>query len=140
MLNEITNQILKKSIDKEYKGFEMTTKKLEQLLLKKRASFVDYPFGEEVAVFKVGSKMFALFNEQEIPLRINLKCEPNNALALRDIYESVIEGYHMNKKHWNTVILDGSIPLDVLQDMIDESYDLVVKKLTKKEKEKLSSF
>jgi len=118
----------------------MTVKKLEQLLLKKKASSLSFPFGEEVAVFKVSSKMFALFNTQQTPLQINLKCEPSNALALRDIYESVIEGYHMNKKHWNTVILDGSIPLDVLQDMIDESYDLVVNNLTKKEKEKLSSF
>ena len=118
----------------------MTSKKLEELLLCKEGSYIDFPFGEDVCVVKVASKMFALFNEKEPQLRVNLKCEPNNAIALRDIYESVIPGYHMNKKHWNTVILDESIPLEVLQDMIDESYDLVYEKLTKKEKEKLSSF
>ncbi len=116
----------------------MTQETIEAILLKKPSAKFDFPFGEDVMVFRIANKMFALLSLNDTPLRLNLKCEPNNAVALRDIYESVIPGYHMNKKHWNTVILDDSIPLENLQDMIDESYDLIFSKLTKKEKAQIA--
>jgi predicted DNA-binding protein (MmcQ/YjbR family) len=110
---------------------------LEKILLDKACSIKEFPFGDDVAVFKVKNKMFALYSFEENTIRLNIKCEPNDVIAYREIYECVIPGYHMNKKHWNTIILDGSMEEDILKDMITESYDLVVSKLTKKEKEEL---
>lgn len=81
--------------------------------------------------------MFALIPENETPLRINLKCDPEEAQILRGLHRSIIPGYHMNKEHWNTVILDGSIPNDLIYKMIDDSYDLVVKGFRKSDQEKL---
>ena len=89
------------------------------------------PFGPDVLVFKVGGKMFALAALDEMPTTVNLKCDPDWALDLRDRYEQVRPGYHMNKKHWNTVEIDGSIPDAELRKMIDHSYDLVVETLPK---------
>jgi predicted DNA-binding protein (MmcQ/YjbR family) len=89
------------------------------------------PFGEEVLVFKVGNKIFALLSLDEVPPTANLKCEPDLALELRDRYEEVRPGYHMNKKHWNTVELEGGIPTVELGKMIDHSYELVVASLPK---------
>ena len=97
------------------------------------------PFGPEHAVFKVGGKMFALLALDEIPPTANLKCDPDLALELRDRYEEVQPGYHMNKKHWNTVQIGGAIPGAELTKMIDHSYDLVVKALPKTQRERLSS-
>jgi predicted DNA-binding protein (MmcQ/YjbR family) len=85
------------------------------------------PFGPEVVVFKIGGKMFALAALDEVPTRVNLKCDPDLALDLRDRYEQVTPGYHMNKKHWNTVEIESGIPDGELRKMIDHSYDLVVK-------------
>ncbi len=116
----------------------MNLDKLEKILGEKKASIKEFPFGDEVMVFKVMNKMFALVLWQELPLKINLKCLPQDAIGYREIYDCVNEGYHMNKKHWNTVTLDGSMKDDILVDMIDESYDLIVGKLTKKEKEQLN--
>ncbi|HKP93678.1 MAG TPA: MmcQ/YjbR family DNA-binding protein [Chthoniobacterales bacterium] len=90
------------------------------------------PFGPEDIVFKVGGKMFALLALEEVPPRVNLKCDPDRALELRDRYEQVEPGYHMNKKHWNTVVLDGVIPDNEVKTMIDHSYELVAKRLPKK--------
>ena len=87
------------------------------------------PFGETVLVFKVGGKMFALMSLDEVPATANLKCDPDLALDLRDRYEQVRPGYHMNKKHWNTVEIDSRIPEAELRGMIDHSYDLVVQSL-----------
>jgi len=87
------------------------------------------PFGETVLVFKVAGKMFALMSLDEIPPTANLKCDPDLALELRDRYEQVRPGYHMNKKHWNTVEIEGGIPETELRKMIDHSYDLVVQSL-----------
>ncbi len=101
------------------------------LMLGKKGTTEDAPFGEETAVFKVMHKMFALAAWQETPLRITLKCDPDFALSLRDQYTAVTAGYYMNKKHWNTITLDGSIPDDEIFAMIDESYALVTKKLKK---------
>lgn len=89
------------------------------------------PFGEDVLVFKVGGKMFALVALDEVPATANLKCDPDLALELRDRYEQVRPGYHMNKKHWNTVEIDRGIPKSELLKMIDHSYDLVLKSLSK---------
>lgn len=101
-------------------------------LLSKPESYEDYPFGADVAVMKIHDKMFATYAQASDGLmRINLKCDPDEALALRDVFESVVPGHHMNKKHWNTVILDGSIPNAEIERMIDRSYGLVVKGLKK---------
>jgi predicted DNA-binding protein (MmcQ/YjbR family) len=87
------------------------------------------PFGETVLVFKVAGKMFALMSLDEVPATANLKCDPDLALELRDRYEQVRPGYHMNKKHWNTVEIEGSISETELHKMIDHSYGLVVQSL-----------
>jgi predicted DNA-binding protein (MmcQ/YjbR family) len=86
------------------------------------------PFGETVLVFKIGGKIFALAALVEVPARANLKCDPDLALELRDRYEQVRPGYHMNKKHWNTIEIEGGIPDAEIRKMIDHSYDLVAKK------------
>jgi predicted DNA-binding protein (MmcQ/YjbR family) len=87
------------------------------------------PFGETVLVFKVAGKMFALMSLDEVPATANLKCDPDLALELRDHYKQVRPGYHMNKKHWNTLEIEGGIPETELRKMIDHSYDLVVQSL-----------
>jgi predicted DNA-binding protein (MmcQ/YjbR family) len=89
------------------------------------------PFGPEVIVFKVGGKMFALASLDDVPPRVNLKCDPERALDLRDRYEVVQPGYHMNKMHWNTIMLSGGVPEAELRSWIDHSYELVAKKLPK---------
>lgn len=99
-------------------------------LLSKPGTTEERPFGPDTAVFKVRGKMFALVPDNK-PLRINLKCDPNEALFLRDMFTAVQPGYHMNKRHWNTVTCDDSIPADIFWRMVDDSYDLVVKTLSK---------
>jgi len=106
----------------------------EKYLLTKPASWKDFPFGPEVAVFKVKNKMFATLVINNQLANMNLKCDPYRAAALRDVYEAVIPGYHMNKLHWNTVILNGSISPKEIKKMIDHSYALVVNGLKKTEK------
>lgn len=86
---------------------------------------LDYPFGEDVAVYKVGDKMFALIQEGKDPVRISLKCDPVLAKILREKYDEVQEGYHLNKKHWNTIVLTGQLTWAEVQDLIRHSYDLV---------------
>lgn len=110
---------------------------LTDYLLAKPSAVEERPFGPDTMVFKVMGKMFALTTPGNDPLRVNLKCDPFLAQLLREKYEAVLPGYHMNKRHWNTIVLDGTIPQDEIQEMIDESYTLVVKGLKKKEKEKL---
>jgi predicted DNA-binding protein (MmcQ/YjbR family) len=97
------------------------------------------PFGETVIVFKVGGKMFALAALDEVPTTVNLNCDPDLALELRDRYEEVRPGYHMNKKHWNTVELGSGVPDAEIKRMIDHSYELVVRSLAKKERERLAA-
>ncbi|MCO7189767.1 MULTISPECIES: MmcQ/YjbR family DNA-binding protein [unclassified Pseudoalteromonas] len=110
-------------------------------LLNKPFSSVGQPFGPGVDVFKVKDKMFATlapgkYDEGEIRhWWLNLKCDPDEAHALRDIFDAVIPGYHMNKRLWNTVILDGSVPRGEIERMIDNSFLLVVQKMTKKQRE-----
>lgn len=98
-------------------------------LLSQPEAVEDYPFGPEAAVFKVRNKMFGLLMQGSGEARLNLKCDPDEALALRDIFPAVTPGYHMNKKHWNTVLLDGSVPEGEIERMIDNSYRLVVQGL-----------
>jgi predicted DNA-binding protein (MmcQ/YjbR family) len=88
-----------------------------------------FPFGPKTSVFKVAEKMFALSQLDADSLRVSLKCEPQLAEALRGAHAAVLPGYHLNKRHWNTVIIDGSLPDDTIRDMIEDSYDLVVSKL-----------
>jgi predicted DNA-binding protein (MmcQ/YjbR family) len=99
----------------------------------------DMPFGMDVLVFKVLNKMFALVAWQEEPLTVALKADPIDAVILRRQYPAVQPGYHLNKKHWNTVTLDGSIPEDELRRMIDDSYKLVVQGMSQGEQEKLKA-
>ena len=106
-----------------------------QYLLGKPEAMEDYPFGPDVAVMKVRDKMFATLGQEGGEGRMNLKCDPDQALALRDIFTAVLPGYHMNKKHWNTIKLDGSIPEGEIQRMIDHSFALVVGGLSKKVRE-----
>jgi predicted DNA-binding protein (MmcQ/YjbR family) len=102
-------------------------------------SVEDYPFGDGVAVFKVGGRMFALVPLEGSPGSVNLKCDPALAEELRARYAAVRPGYHQNKRHWNTVELDGSIDDDELREMIDHSYDLVVGQLPRAERARLQS-
>jgi predicted DNA-binding protein (MmcQ/YjbR family) len=99
--------------------------------LKKKEVTEDFPFGEETLVFKVAGKIFLLASLETIPLQINLKCEPEKAIELRETYDSVQPGYHMNKKHWNTIIIDGTISGNKIFEWIDKSYELVVAGLKK---------
>ena len=99
----------------------------------------DFPFDLRTLCVRVGDKIFLLADIHSEPLRINLKCDPGTAIDLREEFGSVTPGYHMNKVHWNTVMLDGSIPDDRLLWMIDHSYDLVFGKLKRSEKERISS-
>lgn len=110
---------------------------LRDYCLSKAGTTAEFPFGPEAEVFKVIGKMFALI-PMDAPLSISLKCDPALAEILRQTYPAVIPGYHLSKKHWNTISIDGSVPDDEVLEMIDHSYDLVVKGLKKSERERLA--
>ena len=110
----------------------MDLAQFREYCLSKPGAIEDTPFGPDVLVFKVGGKMFALAGLDAVPATANLKCDPDLALELRDRYEQVTPGYHMNKKHWNTVVLESGIPDAELRKMIDHCYELVTKKFTKR--------
>ncbi|MBX3100949.1 MAG: MmcQ/YjbR family DNA-binding protein [Bacteroidetes bacterium] len=97
----------------------------------------DFPFGEDTLVFRVGGKIYALLGTDARPLSINLKCDPDRAQELRARHPAVLPGYHMNKKHWNTVILDGSLPTSLVAELITHSRELVAASLSRKEREAL---
>ena len=109
----------------------MTLQEIHEYLLSFPETWLDFPFGEEVSVYKIGhsengkGKMFALIAENSKPVRISLKCDPILAEKLRQTYETVLPGYHLSKKHWNTILVTGQIPDDELKDFIRLSYDLV---------------
>jgi predicted DNA-binding protein (MmcQ/YjbR family) len=105
----------------------MDHKTVEDYILSMPNARLDYPFGEGVAVYKVGDKMFALISESKIPVSISLKCDPQLAETLRDKYETVMPGYHLNKKHWNTIVLTGQLPWEEVQGLIRHSYNLIAK-------------
>lgn len=109
----------------------MNIENLREYCISKKGVTESFPFDETTLVFKVMNKMFAL-TDLEGDLSVNLKCDPVKAIALREQYAAVKPGYHMNKKHWNTVLIDGSIPTDVIKQWIDDSYNLIVNSLTKK--------
>ena len=114
----------------------MTFEKLDSYLLSKKGATFDYPFDENVRVYRVMQKMFALTAEEQ-PIKVNLKCNPIYALELRNLYDSICAGYHMNKKYWNTITDDGDVDNELFFELIDHSYELIVSKLTKKQKERL---
>jgi predicted DNA-binding protein (MmcQ/YjbR family) len=96
-----------------------------------------FPFGPRTSVFKVAGKMFALSQLGESPLQVSVKCDPELAQGLRQAHAAVIPGYHLNKRHWNTVIIDGSLPDTAIRDMIEDSYDIVVSKLSRADRQAL---
>lgn len=103
----------------------MTHKEVEAYILSMPNTRLEYPFGEGVAVYKTGEHMFALVAEGKEPVNISLKCDPQLSTVLRERYETVMPGYHLNKKHWNTVVLTGQLPWEEVQALIRHSYDLV---------------
>lgn len=109
----------------------MDLAEFREYCLRKPSASEGTPFGPDVVVFKVGGRIFALASLDEVPARANLKCDPDLALELRDRYEQVTPGYHMNKKHWNTVEINTGISESELRKMIDHSYELVLKSLPK---------
>lgn len=115
----------------------MQLETLKAYCIGKQAATSDFPFGPETQVYRVMGKIFALVALTNTPLSINLKCDPTLAEILRQTYPAVIPGYHMNKRHWNTVILDGSIPEAEVYEMIDQSYELIVKSLPRTQREQL---
>lgn len=119
-------------------GHVMDYQSLVDFLMSKRGVTKDMPFDFETLCFRVRQKMFALMAWQDDPIVISLKCDPAEAIILRQTYPGITPGYHMNKKHWNTVVIDDRIPDFEIKRMIDTSYDLVVKSLSKEEKQALN--
>ena len=115
----------------------MKKEKLENYLSKFRGSEAGYPFGPEALVFKVMGKMFALVSQQEEIPRVTLKCAPADGEVLVSQFDSVIPGYYMNKRHWITISLTGELSEQMLSDLADRSYELVVSKLTKADRKRL---
>ena len=103
----------------------MEHKTVEEYILSMPNAVLEYPFGKEVAVYKTGDKMFALIAEGSDPVRLSLKCDPELSKVLREKYETVMPGYHLNKKHWNTIVLTGQLSWEEVQDLIRHSYSLV---------------
>ena len=108
----------------------MNGEALRDLCLTFRGSEETFPFGFETSVFKVAGKMFALSRLSGDPLSVSLKCEPVLAEQLRAAHSAITAGYHLNKRHWNTVVLDGTLPEEMIADMVEDSYDLVVSRLS----------
>ena len=115
----------------------MTPAQLRRLCLKLSGAEETFPFGPETSVFKVAGKIFALSGLARAPLEVSLKCEPELAQQLRAGYPAVRPGYHLNKRHWNTVTLDGSLPDQLVRDLVEDSYDLVVSALPKRVRDQL---
>ena len=117
----------------------MTKAGLEKYCLSKRGAVKAYPFDKVTAVYKVGGKMFALSSDSAAELRVNLKCDPLYAAELRSIYACVEPGYHMNKKHWNTVVCNKEAEDKLVEEWIDDSYNLVFSSLPKKRQNEIQS-
>ena len=112
--------------------FTMNIDEIREYCLAKADVEECFPFDEETLVFKVAGKMFLLTGLNDSPLQVNVKCDPDAAMALREEYSQVLPGYHMNKKHWNTIVIDGSLTRRFLKQQIDNSYDLVRASLPKR--------
>src|SRR4051794_9760214 len=110
----------------------MDASELRMWCLRQPGATEDFPFGPMHSVFKVAGKMFALSALERVPLQVSVKCEPELAVALRNSYPAIRPGYHLNKRHWNTIMLDGTLADQLVQDMIEDSYDLVVSGLPKR--------
>ena len=106
--------------------------------LSKKAAEETTPFGPVALVYKVMGKVFAITDPDEFPAFVNLKCDPDRAMVLRDEHEAIRPGYHMNKKHWNSVYIDGSLSENLVRELIDHSYDLVVQGLKRADREQLN--
>jgi predicted DNA-binding protein (MmcQ/YjbR family) len=115
----------------------MNYQQARNYLLSRPEAWEDFPFGPDVAVMKIKNKMFATLAWSGDEAHSNLKCDPDEAVMLRDIFKGVLPGYHMNKRHWNTVILDSDVPVGEIERMMDRSYGLVVLGLTKIERDAL---
>jgi len=115
----------------------MNIEEIREYCISKKGVTEGFPFDEETLVLKVIGKMFTLISLEKIPLQINLKCDSEMAVELREKYESVLPGYHMNKKHWNSIVVDGSIHSNEIKNLIDNSYTLVVQALKKSDGKKL---
>ncbi len=116
----------------------MNKEKLENYLQSFKGSESSFPFGPDALVFKVMGKMFALVTQDEEIPRVNLKCIPEDGALLVDQFEAITPGYHMNKKHWITIYLNGEVPEEMIVDLAEMSYRLVVDRLTRKEKSRLA--
>lgn len=117
----------------------MNIEEIRTYCLEKKGVSESFPFDESVLAFKVLDKMFALVNIDKRPWALNLKCDPEKAIEYREHYEEIQPGYHMSKKHWNTVNFEGRLENTLLKHLINHSYELVVSKMTKKQKEQLKS-
>lgn len=111
----------------------MNIEEFRTYCLSKKQVSESFPFDKQTLVFKVGDKMFALTSLEKHPTTVNLKCDPERAIDLRDRYAEIIAGYHMSKKHWNTIIIESNLPPALITELIDHSYNLVVKGMTKKQ-------
>lgn len=114
----------------------MNAEDFRDYCLSKNGATEGFPFGEDTLVFKVGGKMFALAGIENF-VSINLKCDPEKSIDLRETYNGVKPGWHMNKTHWNTVSVDSDVPYRLVQELIDDSYDLIFKSLPKRIKDEL---
>ena len=117
----------------------MDASELHAWCLEQPGAIEEFPFGPATSVFKVGGKMFALSQLEHTPLAVSVKCEPELAVGLRDTHPAIRPGYHLNKRHWNTITLDGSLPDQFVRDLIEDSYDLIVSALPKRTRSELSA-
>jgi predicted DNA-binding protein (MmcQ/YjbR family) len=117
---------------------EVDAAQLRRWCLGQRGAVEDFPFGPETSVFKVGGKVFAISGLGRTPLEVSVKCEPELALDLRASYAAIRPGYHLNKRHWNTLTLDRSLPDQLVRDLVEDSYDLVVSALPKRTRMQLA--
>jgi predicted DNA-binding protein (MmcQ/YjbR family) len=119
------------------RSIAVTARGLRKLCLGFPGAFEDFPFGPEHSVFKVEGKLFAISALARSPLSVSLKCEPELAVQLRAAHAAIEPGYHLNKRHWNTVTLDGSVPDAMVRDMVEDSYDLIVAAMPRAVRERL---
>ena len=115
----------------------MNAQQLRDHCLSLLGSDEEFPFGPETSAFKVAGKIFALSRLSEDPLRVSLKCDPSLAEELRNAHPAVTPGYHLNKRHWNTVVIDGSLSDEMIRDLVEDSYDLIVSKLPQERRQAL---